>query len=68
MRQAGAGARRRPFAGPADAVADDIAAFARLGVREIVFDFRSERLEESLDRMERFVPPDIPSWITPDET
>ena len=25
-------------------------------------------VDELLDRMERFVPPDIPSWITPDET
>jgi len=47
---------RRPFSGGASEVADDIAAFARLGVSEIVFDFRSERLDESLERMERFAP------------
>ncbi len=63
----GAGVRRRraptatapgrlPFTGSADAIASDIAAFARLGVSEIVFDFRSERLDESLERMERFAP------------
>lgn len=52
----GAGRDRRPFTGSADAVAADIATFARLGVSEIVFDFRSERLEESLERMERFAP------------
>ena len=34
----------------------DIAAFAKLGVSEIVFDFRSERLDDSLERMERFAP------------
>jgi hypothetical protein len=37
-------------------VADDIAAFARLGVSEIVFDFRSESLAESLERMDSFGP------------
>jgi hypothetical protein len=30
--------------------------YARLGVRELVFDFRSETLTESLERMERFGP------------
>src|SRR5207237_8605053 len=47
---------RRPFSGDAAQVADDIAAFARLGVSEIVFDFRSESLAESLERMESFGP------------
>ena len=37
-------------------IAEDIAAFARLGVSEIVFDFRSESLAESLERMESFGP------------
>ena len=35
---------------------NDIAAYARLGVSELVFDFRSESLAESLERMERFGP------------
>jgi alkanesulfonate monooxygenase SsuD/methylene tetrahydromethanopterin reductase-like flavin-dependent oxidoreductase (luciferase family) len=48
--------QRRPFSGSASQVADDIAAFARLGVSEIVFDFRSESLAESLERMESFAP------------
>jgi len=47
---------RRPFSGDAAQVADDIAAFARLGVSEIVFDFRSESLAESLERMDSFGP------------
>ncbi len=47
---------RRPFSGSAGEIEDDIAAFARLGVSEIVFDFRSERLTESVERMERFAP------------
>jgi probable F420-dependent oxidoreductase len=47
---------RRPFSGGAAQIADDITTYARLGVSEIVFDFRSESLAESLDRMERFGP------------
>jgi alkanesulfonate monooxygenase SsuD/methylene tetrahydromethanopterin reductase-like flavin-dependent oxidoreductase (luciferase family) len=50
------GGDRRPFSGSAAQVADDIGAFARLGVSEIVFDFRSESLTESLERMESFGP------------
>jgi len=52
----GPSGERRPFSGGAAQVADDIAAFARLGVSEIVFDFRSESLAESLERMESFGP------------
>ena len=37
-----------------EAIADDIGAFAALGVSELIFDFRSESLAESLDRMESF--------------
>jgi probable F420-dependent oxidoreductase len=50
------GGERRPFSGSPAQVQDDIAAFARLGVSEIVFDFRSENLAESLERMESFGP------------
>jgi probable F420-dependent oxidoreductase len=50
------GGERRPFSGGADEIADDIVTYARLGVRELVFDFRSETLTESLERMERFGP------------
>ena len=50
----GAGADRRPFTGPASQIAEDIATYARLGVSELIFDFRSESLAESLERMERF--------------
>jgi probable F420-dependent oxidoreductase len=48
------GSERRPFSGSPQAIADDIGTFARLGVSELVFDFRSDTLSESLDRMERF--------------
>ena len=50
------GAERRPFSGSQQAIADDIGAFAGLGVSELIFDFRSESLAQSLERMERFVP------------
>ncbi|HZO44214.1 MAG TPA: LLM class F420-dependent oxidoreductase [Methylomirabilota bacterium] len=52
----GPGGERRPFSGGEAQIADDIGAFARLGVSEIIFDFRSENLAESLERMERFAP------------
>jgi probable F420-dependent oxidoreductase len=50
------GAERRPFSGSPQAIADDIGVFAALGVSELIFDFRSESLAESLDRMARFGP------------
>jgi probable F420-dependent oxidoreductase len=50
------GAERRPFSGSQQAIADDIGAFAALGVSELIFDFRAESLAESLDRMARFAP------------
>ena len=50
------GAERRPFSGSQPAIADDIGTFAGLGVGELIFDFRSESLPESLDRMARFAP------------
>ena len=45
---------RRPFRGSADDIKADIDALARLGVSEMVFDFRSESLPESLERMQQF--------------
>ncbi len=41
------GVERRPFAGGPQAITDDIATYARLGVSELIFDFRSESLAES---------------------
>lgn len=49
-----AGADRRPFTGSPEQVVEDIATYARLGVSEMIFDFRSERLPDSLERMDRF--------------
>jgi alkanesulfonate monooxygenase SsuD/methylene tetrahydromethanopterin reductase-like flavin-dependent oxidoreductase (luciferase family) len=50
------GGERRPFSGGLAQIADDIAAFARVGVSELIFDFRSETLSETLERMDRFGP------------
>jgi probable F420-dependent oxidoreductase len=50
------GAERRPFSGTRQQVADDIATYEKLGVSELVFDFRSEHLADTLERMERFAP------------
>jgi len=52
----GGDARRRPFTGSEQAIADDIGAFEALGVSELIFDFRAETLAESLDRMAGFAP------------
>jgi probable F420-dependent oxidoreductase len=48
------GTERRPFSGTVQQVADDIGAYEKVGVSELVFDFRSEHLAETLERMERF--------------
>lgn len=48
------GLERRPFAGSTAQIAEDIHTYARLGVSELIFDFRSESLSESVERMEHF--------------
>jgi probable F420-dependent oxidoreductase len=48
------GETRRPFTGSAAQVQEDIGTFERLGVGELVFDFRSDGLAQSIERMERF--------------
>ena len=49
------GVERRPFTGSTDQVREDIAIFEKIGVSELIFDFRTEALDESLERMERAV-------------
>jgi len=49
-----AGGARRPFSGTAQEIIDDIGTYAKLGVSELIFDFRSEEPKQSLERMERF--------------
>jgi probable F420-dependent oxidoreductase len=48
------GETRRPFRGTGDQILEDIDTLARLGVSELIFDFRSDSQRESLDRMEQF--------------
>jgi probable F420-dependent oxidoreductase len=49
-----AGFERRPFSGFPEQVVEDIASYGKLGLSELIFDFRSEALNESLERMEHF--------------
>jgi len=48
------GEARRLFTGGVDAAREDIAAFEKIGVHELVFDFRASSLSECLERMEQF--------------
>jgi probable F420-dependent oxidoreductase len=48
------GLERRPFSGSPEQVVEDIATYGELGVSELIVDFRSEALNESLERMEHF--------------
>src|SRR5207248_486291 len=48
------GVTRRPFTGSADQLREDVAALEKLGVSELIFDFRADAMSESLDRMDRF--------------
>ena len=45
---------RRMFTGEPEQIAGDIKAYERNGVRHIVLNFQSDRLEDTLERMERF--------------
>ena len=45
---------RLPFSGTAAEFLDDVETYAKLGVSELVIDFRSDDLLASLERMERF--------------
>jgi probable F420-dependent oxidoreductase len=45
---------RRSFSGTPEQILEDVDTYARLGVSELIFDCRTERLDESLERLERF--------------
>ena len=45
---------RKPFAGSKQQIVDDVEAYRRLGVSEIIFDFRMPALPDTLARMDRF--------------
>ena len=48
------GTDRRPFSGSDSQVVDDIATYGELGVHELIVDFRSDSLNETLERMAQF--------------
>jgi hypothetical protein len=48
------GRERRPLLGSQAQSAENIATYGKLGVSELVFDFRTDDLTRSLERMERF--------------
>lgn len=48
------GLDRRPFSGTTEQVVEDIQVYKNLGVSELIFDFRSETLSDSLERMDHF--------------
>ena len=45
---------RKHFSGVPEEIAGDIRSFAAIGVKELIFDFRGESLEESIARLRRF--------------
>jgi hypothetical protein len=51
---------RRPFSGTPGNIADDIRTFAAIGVHELIFDFRSRSITESIERLQSFAAEVIP--------
>src|SRR5436190_1681914 len=45
---------RRSFTGTAEQIADDVRAFGKIGVHELIFDFRGQSMAESIERLQRF--------------
>src|ERR1700716_952584 len=45
---------RRSFSGKPEEIAGDIRSFAAVGVHELIFDFRSESIADSIERLQRF--------------
>jgi len=45
---------RRSFSGAPEQIADDIHSFAKIGVHELIFDFRGQSQAESVERLQRF--------------
>ncbi len=53
-RRAQKGVDRQPFSGSPAQIVDDIETYAKLGVDELIFDFRSATLSETMDKMGQF--------------
>ncbi|HLG49793.1 MAG TPA: LLM class F420-dependent oxidoreductase [Reyranella sp.] len=45
---------RRSFTGTPEQIADDVRAFGKTGVHELIFDFRGQSMAESVERLQRF--------------
>ena len=52
---------RKLFSGSTEQIAEDVRRFEALGFSELIFDFRSPSLTESLERMERFATTVLPA-------
>ncbi|MFL5286642.1 MAG: LLM class F420-dependent oxidoreductase [Rhodopila sp.] len=45
---------RRSFSGAPDDIASDIRSFAAIGIHELIFDFRTSSIQETIERMQKF--------------
>jgi probable F420-dependent oxidoreductase len=45
---------RRSFSGQPDQIAGDIRSFAAIGVHELIFDFRGQSIQETIERLQQF--------------
>jgi alkanesulfonate monooxygenase SsuD/methylene tetrahydromethanopterin reductase-like flavin-dependent oxidoreductase (luciferase family) len=45
---------RRSFSGTPHQIADDIRSFEKIGVHELIFDFRGQSTAESIEHLQRF--------------
>ncbi len=48
------GGNRRSFSGSPAQIADDIRSFAKIGVHELIFDFRGDSISQSIERLQKF--------------
>lgn len=48
------GDNRKSFSGAPEQIADDIRTFAKIGVHELIFDFRGSSIVESVERLQKF--------------
>ena len=48
------GGKRRPFSGSPEQIVEDIGAYAAVGISELIFDFRAETIDASVERLDRF--------------
>jgi probable F420-dependent oxidoreductase len=46
--------KRLSFSGPPEQVVEDIGTYTDLGISELIFDFRTDTIDESIERMDKF--------------